>query len=316
MNVSIILPVYNCEKYIGEAVESVLGQSASDWELIIVNDGSSDNSGEICQEFASRDSRITYIEQENKGVSAARNAGIGKARGKYVLFLDGDDKLFPNAVETLIGSAADVDLVVFGIQQSNGKALCAVEEEKCYENVTDTGRDIGRLYANSFYNSPCNKLYLRDRITSLFDRSCSHGEDLLFNLGYYENCGRIRAIPRLLYYYRESMEGSLTKRFHLDTCEYLNRLLNRMLEVVGDTQGVRNTVSRDIMQVLLNQTLRLMNSDETKRKKRAIIKTWSCSPVIGDKRINIKAGKNIRHKIIFILYRLHLISLIMLICRG
>lgn len=313
--VSIIVPVYNCEDYIEEAVQSVLDQTCPDWELILVNDGSADHSGEICRKYASRDSRITYMEQENKGVSAARNAGIGKAVGKHILFLDGDDKLYPNAVETLLNSADDVDLVVFGIQQSGGRVICSVDEEKCYENVADSARDIGRIYVNSFYKSPCNKFYLRERVTSLFDESCAHGEDLLFNLGYYENCGRIRAIPQLLYYYRESMAGSLTKQFHADTDEYLSRLLNRMLEVVGDTPGVRNTVSRDVMQVLLVQTKRLMNSDRSAGEKRAIIKKWSKNPVIRDKRINKKAGKNIRHRIIFTLYQLRLVTPIMMICR-
>jgi len=89
--ISIIIPVFNVEKYIGICLESVINQTFRNLEIILVNDGSTDGSGKICDEYAARDSRIRVIHQENKGVSAARNEGLRLSSGKYVGFVDGDD---------------------------------------------------------------------------------------------------------------------------------------------------------------------------------------------------------------------------------
>ena len=313
--VSIIVPVYNCENYIEEAAQSVLDQTCPDWELILVNDGSTDSSGELVKKIASKDSRILCFDRENQGVSAARNFGLTHATGQYVMFLDADDKLFPDAVKTMVEKADGVDLVICGIQKSGGTALSVTEKERCYNSITDSAEDVDNLYRKAFYHSPCNKLYQRERITNLFDQNFSHGEDLLFNLGYFENCGKIRVIPQLLYWYRESIDGSLTRRFFKETDEYLQILLDRFIHVVGDVPKVRNAVSYDVIQILLVQTKHLMNSDRSSGEKRAIIQAWSKNPVIRDKRINKKAAKNTRHRIIFTLYQLRMITLIMMICK-
>lgn len=102
IKVSIVIPVYNVEQYIAECIESVITQTYTNLEIIVVNDGSHDASGTICKEFAKRDNRIIYIEQPNMGPSAARNNGIDKATGEYIYFLDSDDMLVINAIEILL----------------------------------------------------------------------------------------------------------------------------------------------------------------------------------------------------------------------
>jgi glycosyltransferase involved in cell wall biosynthesis len=99
--VSVVVPSYNVEKYLGECVESVLNQTYSNWEMIIVNDGSQDNTLECAQKYADEDQRITVINQKNGGVSAARNAGLFAAKGKYIVFLDGDDYWRPEFLAKL-----------------------------------------------------------------------------------------------------------------------------------------------------------------------------------------------------------------------
>lgn len=100
--VSVIMPAYNTEKYIGEAIESIISQTYTNWELIIVNDGSTDKSGEFAEEFARHDSRIKVFHQDNEGAPAARNRGWNKSNGEYIVFMDSDDILTMNALETQV----------------------------------------------------------------------------------------------------------------------------------------------------------------------------------------------------------------------
>ncbi|MDR2273093.1 MAG: glycosyltransferase [Sphingobacterium sp.] len=114
--VSVVIPVYNVDKFLGEAVESVLDQKLQNFEIILVNDGSSDSSAEICQKYASLDSRILFLDQENSGVSVARNNGLARAQGKYVYFLDSDDKLASDFLLSSfeIATQQDSDIVIVG----------------------------------------------------------------------------------------------------------------------------------------------------------------------------------------------------------
>ena len=97
--VSIIVPIYNVEQYISKCIESILAQTYRDFELILVDDGSPDNCGKICDEYAKQDSRVHVIHQENSGLSAARNAGIDDAKGEYIMFVDSDDFITDNMLE-------------------------------------------------------------------------------------------------------------------------------------------------------------------------------------------------------------------------
>ena len=100
--ISVIIPVYNQEKYVGKCIRSVLGQSFQDFEVIIVNDGSTDKSLKICQKYAESDPRITVIDKQNDGVTLARKDGVLKSQGDYLFFIDSDDYLVKNALGTLI----------------------------------------------------------------------------------------------------------------------------------------------------------------------------------------------------------------------
>ena len=113
--ISVIIPVYNNEKYIARCLDSVLAQTYSEWEAVVVNDGSTDNSGTIIRSYAEKDARIRYFEQKNQGVSAARNLGIDQSHGEYILFLDGDDWLDENVLEKLFSviMADDLDCVSY-----------------------------------------------------------------------------------------------------------------------------------------------------------------------------------------------------------
>lgn len=119
--VSVIIPIYNVEKYLNECIESILQQTLSDLELILINDGSSDNSSKICEDYVKKDKRIKYISQENQGVSRARNEGLKIATGEYVFVMDSDDTIEKNFLDNAYKNAIknNSDIVVLGQYYSN-----------------------------------------------------------------------------------------------------------------------------------------------------------------------------------------------------
>ncbi|MDO5549990.1 MAG: glycosyltransferase family 2 protein, partial [Lachnospiraceae bacterium] len=166
--VSIIVPVYNAEKGIGRCIESVLKQEYVDFELILVDDGSKDFSGRICDEYAGKDGRIRVIHQENAGVSAARNLAICQARGKYLQFLDSDDWLTPDATGLLVRAAEEnnCDLVISDFYRVVGERVSHkgdIEED----GVFGRGEFAAHMMENPadfYYGVLWNKLYRRQLV--------------------------------------------------------------------------------------------------------------------------------------------------------
>lgn len=138
--VSIIVPVYNAEKYIEACIQSVLKQTYTDWELVLVDDGSTDESINICRSYADKDARIQVISQKNQGVSAARNTGLANAHGEYITFVDSDDELEPVAVELLLNdilsNKADISSAAKSIVTLDGRVYCSHDngEIRIFEN--------------------------------------------------------------------------------------------------------------------------------------------------------------------------------------
>lgn len=146
--VSVIIPVYNVEKYLSECVDSVLHQSYQNFEIILVDDGSKDKSGEICDKYASSDSRISVIHKENGGASSARNVGMDSANGEYIFFLDSDDRIENTALEKLLTAITENDCDI---------AFCqayAIDEDTERVNKSNYGyhRDYGSGSAQSFFS--------------------------------------------------------------------------------------------------------------------------------------------------------------------
>lgn len=151
--ISIIVPVYNVEEYITECIDSILSQTYKDWELILVNDGSTDNSGKICDEYALKDNRINVIHKENGGLSSARNAGIDVAKGEYITFIDSDDVLLNNDIYDKIIKIFNEDKSIDVVQYDVIHKWQSSEEHK-------------RLYPFKIYYNKLNILegYLTEKI--------------------------------------------------------------------------------------------------------------------------------------------------------
>lgn len=138
MNISIIIPVYNTSKFLTTCIESILSQSYLDYEVILIDDGSTDNSGSICDSFLKKDTRVRVYHKPNGGVDSARNLGIEKAKGKYLYFVDSDDMLLPNCLQTLVEGfekAPDIDLVIGGYYYSRNGIVEADKHRKIQETI-------------------------------------------------------------------------------------------------------------------------------------------------------------------------------------
>lgn len=212
--ISIIIPVYNVEQYLSNCIDSVLNQTYSDFELILVNNDSPDRSGEICDTYALKDARIKVIHQQNGGQSSARNTGLETAKGEYITFIDSDDTVDPHFLQILLDALKEypqADLSICGCEfvaesrttfeplPKNIPAALLLNKEQLWDEV------FGHLN-----NSVCNKLYKKELIGhNRFPLGIYYGEDLLFNLHYLQNCSHATINPLGLYFYFKR-SGSVT----------------------------------------------------------------------------------------------------------
>ena len=189
--ISVIVPVYKVEKYLEKCVNSIRSQSYSDLEIILVDDGSPDNCGKICDEMALNDQRIRVIHQKNQGLAAARNAGLAIAQGKYVAFVDSDDTI-ENGTYLLLYNMIehyDTDIAICECRKVKESEVLEQVEYSKYENKVLDNNKLWELVFGQLNNSSCNKLYKRSLIGDLqFPQKVVHGEDLLFNIEYLAKC--------------------------------------------------------------------------------------------------------------------------------
>lgn len=228
--VSIIMPIYNGQKTMHTAIESVLNQSYKDIQLIMVDDGSTDQSLQIIQQYADSDSRIEYVSQNNKGQAAARNAGLKRAQGDFVLFVDCDDSLELSAVEELvpcIESTPRASFVLFGFNVYEGENLLRTPNPGDGYYAPGDGYHAF-LPIEKLMASPCNKLYRRDYIKRGFEESLVFGEDGIFNYSNFEKDTEVALCSKCLYNVQLGIENSVNKRYKKG--KLLNALQERALQ--------------------------------------------------------------------------------------
>lgn len=219
--VSIIVPIYNLALYIEECVESLQRQTYCNIEIILIDDGSTDGSGELCEELALQDSRIRVIRQENRGVVAARNRGIDIATGKYTAFVDGDDWVDPDMIETLIEEIGEADLVTAKVFREISPNRWIEEYDKFSEGLYSGETEIHEIlkkmvydskrnYAQPFIPGMCNKLFLSSLVKKIckeMDMGITYEEDAVFTYKYLLQCHSIVVTHQGFYHYRYR-EGS------------------------------------------------------------------------------------------------------------
>lgn len=227
--ISVVVPVYNVEKYIQECVNSLLGQSYNNLEIILVDDGSTDNSGKICDDFAQKDDRIKVIHKKNGGLSSAREAGIDRATGDYIMLVDGDDWIDKRTVQSCVHAVKEnvlIDCVLFSYVKefdNNSVPMHVLDNTTYFSPKEAADKVYRRLFGLSDDElthpermdnivSCCMKLYKSEiaRKGKYFDnRVVGSSEDTLFNMYALHNCGSMVYLDECYYHYRK-INTSLT----------------------------------------------------------------------------------------------------------
>ena len=215
--ISVIVPVYNVEKYLAHCVHSILQQTYSDWELVLVDDGSTDKSGQICDDFVAQHKKIKVIHKTNGGLSDARNAGTMIAQGKYITYVDSDDWIAPNFIETLYSAitAANADVAVCDLVQ-NATEEIAFERKRHESKIFDgPGAMEEMLYQTSFDTSACGKLYNAELMRKFCFPKGKLYEDLFLIYKVLFTAHKVVYIPQELYAYRKTTGSIMNQRFTL-----------------------------------------------------------------------------------------------------
>lgn len=235
--ISIIVPVYKVEKYLPECIDSILAQTFTEFELLLIDDGSPDKSGAICDEYASRDPRIRVFHKENGGVSSARNLGIEEAKGEWITFVDGDDYLKRNYLDAFKFKEKKADLYLQGyINYINGE----IESGSSFSENYMT-KNLLKVYIEGekkkLLNSPVCKIFSSTIIRQnniQFDYNTSYGEDHIFVLDYINHCSSVMVTIYQGYVYNHH-EDSLTTRNipYKEILYYSNIIREKQLQFVN-----------------------------------------------------------------------------------
>lgn len=273
--VSIIVPIYKAEKYLEQCVKSVLGSSFTDIELILVDDGSPDSCGAMCDRFASLDARVKAVHQANGGVSAARNAGLAKATGGRIMFVDSDDTLDGGAVKYLSDlmdkTGADIAAATFHDIDSAASGGEATEKVFSGSEVKDfIFRNLGNIYASAIWA----KMYSRSAVEP-FEGGLRIGEDILFNLAAFGRANKIVYSSRQLYGYRRGVETSITNTYYAKKHRMYVESFKRMCataKAMGASSVQTDELKHHFIRMILNcMTCVYTQADLTKRQKKAEI---------------------------------------------
>lgn len=228
--ISIIIPAYNAQAYLRECLESVLAQSYTDWEAIIVNDGSTDSTLDIALSYAALDPRFRVITSENGGLSCARNSGLAEVKGEWVTYLDSDDALAENALEVLIGNTEGVDVVVGRLHR--GKLT---PDKRAVETTLLSGRQalVGGLYQTGMCTSACGKLFRYDLIKEVRFPEGMYYEDLMYCCDVFSLAKSVNLISGTVYFYRDNPHS------------FINTFTHKRLDVLEITSEIERLCAYD-----------------------------------------------------------------------
>lgn len=218
-DLSVIVPVFNVGKYLSSCIESLLNQGVDNYEIILVDDGSTDGSGAVCDDFAKKDGRIRVIHKTNGGVSSARNAGIDTARGRWITFVDADDTVSPAYCRTICSCMADNDLVIFSSRihfAETGAEMVRVLHDCRFTDKNRIEAEAARLKQCreqggwNFFGYPWNKVFRRDIIMEnklRFPEELQLQEDEVFSFSYLRYVNKARLVSSVLYFYEVRHSG-------------------------------------------------------------------------------------------------------------
>ncbi|MBR6147725.1 MAG: glycosyltransferase [Lachnospiraceae bacterium] len=274
MEISVIVPIYNVEKYLSKCIDSILQQTFTDYELILVDDGSTDTSGKIADDYAAKDNRITVIHKKNGGLSDARNHGLDKATGDYICFIDSDDWIEKNYLQELLGLAQnnEADIAICAYQKSDGNIAVSQPAEPGV--IIETGIEaIDNLYSDRYgiYVVAWNKLYNR----KLFEETrypvgLIHEDEAVFG-DLFLKAKKVIRTERILYNYRvNNITSIMSSNYSLKRLDILKAMEKRM--ETYKINGLQKYYEKDSFKYLYKILLNEIEIKRLKEDNRAVIK--------------------------------------------
>lgn len=286
MKFSIIMPVYNVEKYVEKAIISVMNQTYKNFELIVVNDGTKDNSMDIIKKLQKEDKRIKIFNKDNGGLSSARNFGLKYATGEYVCFVDSDDYVYANYLEVLYNEILnkESDLIIFGynvdVIDSNEIIL---KEFDILENYQEFNKKNKLYFENvSMIGYAWNKCFKRSIIEEnnlTYEEGTSYIEDIIFNCDFIKKCTNIIIIPNIIYHYVQRERETLGRKSYNNMLELDLRYSEKLKQILLLLNNSRRKVDKTIYNTLFERikwSLNLITLDKniSRKKKLFLIKTY------------------------------------------
>ena len=275
MKISVIVPVYNTEKYLNRCVDSILAQTFTDFELLLIDDGSTDGSGSICDEYAAKDSRVKVFHKENGGVSRARNLGIANAKGEYLSFIDSDDYIRPEMYAKLVAVINEygVDLVSSDIEQ-NGKVfanatkpLTVLKKTEIHDKVLPYFSHNNSLGAGAYTTMLIKRAVIVESDLKFYE-DFAFQEDTMFVINVYANISSMYYLPEVFYEYTTHSTGLYSSYRKGDGKNFI-KARDIMLSLIKKYDIPVNTLNFNVgylynVSWFIYRTLRLKNKKERK----------------------------------------------------
>ena len=268
--ISIIVPVYSVEKYLGECIDSILRQTYENFELILVDDGSPDDSGKICDKYAERDERIKVIHKENGGVSSARNTGLDNAKGEYITFVDSDDIIDNRYLELMYKRIveADSDMCFCRFDRLEGNSFFKIKEGMFPPFCNCNNREqmaslLSRFFTlkNNLLGSSCRILYKAKKIKgNVFNEKLKIGEDLIYVIRCILKSETICSIKEELYHYRYNFGSA--------TLSYRKRYLENNIALYNEVDDLRLPIEGNILDTYFSYMCYSLFLNEIKFKQK------------------------------------------------
>ena len=241
--VSIVIPVYNVKKYLSRCIDSIISQTYHNLEILLIDDGSTDGSAHICDEYASKDNRIRVVHKKNGGVSSARNTGLELAKGDYIGFVDSDDYIHPNMYQVLVNNIEieNADIAICGFyDEKSPEIFVPYWNEKIKLNINET-EQLEYLLQNKYYTCSCwDKLFKKDLLNGLYlEQDITQYEDLLFVYEAMKKSQKAIFTSEAYYYYCTNQGSASTVAFN-----------DSMMAIIDVSETILNDIEKDIPELL------------------------------------------------------------------
>lgn len=243
---SIIVPVYNTQKYIRKCLGSILNQTYTDFELILIDDGSTDGCGKICNDYAQLDNRIVVFHTLNRGLSAARNYGISKAKGDYIGFVDSDDWIEPDMYEVLLKNIGDDEICICGFwyEYMDYSHVFSFDHKEY-----DSEESLAALIKGKLSNPVWNKIYKKSTFRNVLFPEGKNYEDISTMHHILGNANKVKTVRDVKYHYRQRSEGISQTHSAKNLFDYCDACFNRYYYIKENYSAIYNADTVEILRI-------------------------------------------------------------------